>query len=137
MACIVGLDVGTRTIGVARADSLLRHAAPHSTVRRKGLKTDIPKLAKLCEALGATTVIVGLPVNPEGNEGRSARLARQVGEALHQATGLPTHYQDESFSTVEATWRLHEAGKNSRKQRPIIDQAAASVILQDWLDATE
>ena len=82
MGCFLGLDVGTRTIGVSRADEVLQHVEPHSTVRRKGLKTDVPKLAALCAELAASAVVVGLPVDLEGNEGRSARLARQVGDAL-------------------------------------------------------
>ena len=71
----------------------------------------------------------------EGNEGRSARLARQVGEALGARTGLPIHYQDERYSTVEASRRLSEQCLSARDQRAVIDQAAAAVILQDWLDA--
>jgi putative Holliday junction resolvase len=78
-------------------------------------------------------VVVGLPLGLEGEETRSTRLARQVGEALRVA-GLEVAYQDERFSTVEASRRLHEAGKDTRAQRAIIDQAAAAVILQDWLD---
>lgn len=135
MASILALDVGTRRIGVARADLRVRLARPLSTVERQGVAKDVAKLAALCRAEGAEAVVVGLPYDLEGNEGRSARLARQVGDALGAATGLPIHWQDERFTTVEAADRLHAAGLDARRQRGVIDQAAAAVILQDWLDA--
>ena len=135
MACMLGLDVGTRRIGVARASTTgPRLAGPLCTVERQGLKRDVPALAAICKKEAATLIVVGMPYDLEGEEGRSARLARQVGEALAEATGLEVVYQDERFSTVEASARLRQGGHDSRAQRSIIDQAAAAVILQDWLD---
>lgn len=135
MACILGLDVGTRRIGVARASATgFRLARPLCTVERSGLKKDVPALAAICRREAAERLVVGLPYDLEGGEGRSARLARQIGDALAEATGLPVHYQDERYSTVEASARLHQGGHDSRAQRTIIDQAAAAVILQDWID---
>ena len=133
MGCFLALDVGTKTIGVARAERTL--AAPLCTVQRKGVSRDVAVLAELCRKERATAVIVGLPLEKDGAEGRAVRLARQVGEALAAATGLPVHYQDERYSTVEASWRLQDQGLSQRQQREVIDQAAAAVILQDWLDA--
>lgn len=135
MASILGLDVGTRKIGVARADDRVALAVPLTTVDRQGVAKDVARLAELCRREVARAVVVGLPYDLEGNEGRSARLARQVGDALGAATGLEIHWQDERFSTVEASDRLHQAGLDTRRQRSVIDQAAAAVILQDWLDA--
>ena len=77
-------------------------------------------------------IIVGLPIELDGTEGRSARLARQVGNEIQSITGLPTEYQDEQYSTLEAERRLRESGKNSREQKQMIDQVAAMVILEDW-----
>ena len=133
MSCILALDVGTRTIGIARASSGSPLATPHSTLSRQGVKKDVARLASLCVALGAEAVVVGLPYELDGAEGRSAKLARQVGVALAEHTGLPVHYQDERYSTVEASRRLHEAGHSARDQKSIIDEAAAAVILEDWL----
>jgi putative Holliday junction resolvase len=93
----------------------------------------VVRLAALCTQLGVRAVVVGLPYELDGAEGRSARLARQVGEALGSASGLQIHYQDERYSTVEASRRLREAGHSAKAQRKIIDQAAAAVILEDWL----
>jgi putative Holliday junction resolvase len=78
-------------------------------------------------------VVVGLPLEEDGTAGRAVRLARQVGDALGALTGLPVHYQDERYSTLEASQRLSQQGLSSRQQREIIDQAAAAVILEDWL----
>lgn len=134
MSTLLALDVGTKTIGVARADTRARLPSPLLTLARQGVKKDCARLAELCAREHVEAVIVGLPYELDGGEGRSARLARQVGDALAQATGLPVHYQDERYSTVEAAHRLAAAGWTARQQRERIDQAAAAVILQDWLD---
>lgn len=135
MPSILGLDVGTRWIGVARADGSGRLASPLCTVERAGVQRDVAKLADLCAKEGADALVVGLPYDLDGCEGRSARLARQVGDALAEKTGLSLHYQDERFTTVEASSRLRDRGLSARAQKAVIDQAAAAVILQDWLDA--
>lgn len=136
MASILALDVGTRRIGVARAPATgPRLATPLCVVERHGVRKDADRLLQLCRQHEASAIVVGLPYDLEGGEGRSARLARQVGEALAELSRLPVHYQDERYTTVEASARLFEAGVSSRGQREIIDAAAAAVILQDWLDA--
>lgn len=134
----ISLDVGTKTIGVARA--AVRGpaiASPQFTLRREGLKRDIPRLWATVEQWGTVdTWVVGLPLELDGTEGRSARLARQVGDAVARLGGT-VDYQDERFSTVEATRRLRAGGMDSRKQRQVIDSAAAAVILEDWLGRTQ
>ncbi len=133
MGCIVALDVGTKTIGIAKASDGGGIPSPHSTLARKGVKTDVGKLTHILKELQATVLVVGLPLELDDSEGRSARLARQIGDALAEATGLPLHYQDERYSTVVATERLHAAGYDGHKRKMIIDQAAAAVILEDFL----
>lgn len=133
----VGLDVGTKTIGLARADVRSGLATPKLTLGRRGVKQDV---ARLLETVGRWGVVVqawvvGLPLELDGAEGRSCRLARQIGAALAEATGVPVHYQDERFSTTEATRRLRERGLDGRQIRQQIDHAAAAVILEDWLKA--
>jgi putative Holliday junction resolvase len=135
VAIYVALDVGTKTIGMARAEAVRGHATPWTTLRpRKGLKKDIPRLLEIVRAEEVEAWIVGLPIEKDGTEGRAVRLARQVGDAIGAASGRPVHYQDETLSSKEATMRLHEAGYGDRRLRPIIDQAAAAIILQRWLD---
>jgi putative Holliday junction resolvase len=134
MGCILALDVGTKTIGIARAGTDARLPTPHSTLGRKGVKQDVGRLCHLIEELKAELVVVGLPYELDGTEGRSARLARQIGDALHEASGVPIHYQDERYSTVVAEERLMAAGYDGHERKRIIDQAAAAVILGDYFN---
>ena len=133
MGCIIALDVGTRTIGIARAQSVSGIATPHSTLSRQGVKKDTAKLVKIMADLKAEVVVVGLPYELDDSEGRSARLARQIGTAIEETTGVPVHYQDERYSTVVAEEKLMASGYSGRERKAIIDQAAAAVILDDWL----
>ena len=135
MKCIIALDVGTKTIGVAKVTLPGGLPTPHSTLSRKGVKTDVQRLTHLIRELKVHQLVVGLPYELDGTEGRSARLARQVGDALAEATGLVAHYQDERYSTVVAEERLRAAGYNSVTQKAKIDQAAAAVILGDFLES--
>jgi len=134
MDAVIGLDVGTKTIGVARAWLRGGIATPVTTVRRRGVARDCARLAEICRKEQAAAVVVGIALEADGGEGRSARLARQVGDALGALTELPVHYQDETLSTVEASQRLADQGLDTRAQRKRIDQAAAAVILEDWLN---
>ncbi len=133
MGCIIALDVGTRTIGIARAHSVGGIATPHSTLSRKGVKKDTAKLIHLMNELHVDIVVVGLPYELDDSEGRSARLARQIGEAIAESTDAQVHYQDERYSTVVAEEKLIARGYNGHARKNIIDQAAAAVILDDWL----
>ena len=139
MKCILALDVGTKTIGVARVSLPGGIPTPHSTIGRKGVNKDVGRLTHLVDELKVTEIGVGLPYELDGTEGRSARLARQIGDALAEATGLIIHFQDERYSTVVAEERLRSAGYDGFKRKDKIDQAAAAVILSDFLaqlDAT-
>jgi putative Holliday junction resolvase len=133
--CVISLDVGTRTIGIALTDPARGFVFPHGTLARKGVRQDVEALARLCTEKRATEVVVGVPLGLEGEETRSTRLARQVAEALAARTGLPVHGQDERYSTLEAEDRLRNAGASAAARRAGIDAHAAAVILEDWLRA--
>ncbi len=134
MGRVIGLDVGTKTIGVALSDPLRMFAQPVVTLGRKGLKQDLPKLEALVSEHAAEAIVVGLPLELDGSEDRSARLARQVGDGLGERTGLPVHYVDERFSSVEAERALVRQDVSRKKRKQVIDQAAAVLILQTFLD---
>jgi putative Holliday junction resolvase len=134
MQVALGLDVGTKTIGVAVSDGLGMLAHPVCTVSRQGVRKDCEALARIVQERGAGVLIVGMPFELDGSEERSARLARQVGEELADRTGLPVHYVDERYSSVDAERRLIAAGVSRGRRKEIIDQAAAVGILQGWLD---
>lgn len=129
----LGLDVGTKTIGVARTDALGWMAHPVVTIARRGVQKDVDALMPLLAEHGANTIVVGLPYELDGTEERSARLARQVGDALAERSGLILRYVDERYSSVEAERRLIEAGVSRKRRKEVIDQMAAVIILETWL----
>jgi putative Holliday junction resolvase len=130
----IGLDVGTLTIGVAASDGIGMLAHPWTTLARQGVRKDCDALIALFAEREVGRIVVGMPYELDGSEARSARLARQIGEALATRTGLEVSYVDERFTSVEAERRLIEAGRSRAKRKLTIDQAAAAVILQSWLD---
>ena len=137
MKKVLALDVGTKGIGVAKGYMENQMIFPVCTLPRQSVKKDAVALASLCTKEGIGHIVVGLPLLADGTEGRSARLARQVGVALKEKTGLSVDYEDEQDSSLEASERLYQAGRNSREQRAVIDQEAAVVILERWFSYLE
>ncbi len=137
MGRVMGLDVGTKTIGIAISDPDQRLASPIQTLSRRSVRIDTARLQALADERGIAAVVVGMPFELDGSEGRSARLARQVGEALGELTGLPIRYVDERYSSVEAERQLIAVDMSRRRRRRVIDQAAAVLILQSYLDYPE
>lgn len=133
MGRIVALDVGTKTIGVAVTDALRMMAHPVCTLARQGVRRDTERIVELIREREVDHVVVGLPLELDGAEERPARLARQIGAAVGEATGLPISYVDERFTSVEAERRLIDARVSRARRKEIIDQAAAIVILEAYL----
>ncbi|MGY1786303.1 Holliday junction resolvase RuvX [Geodermatophilus sp. SYSU D00698] len=132
----LGLDVGTVRIGVALSDPTGTLASPLETVERRRDGGDLDRIAALVEEHEVTEVIVGEPRHLSGASGASAREARAYSRSLAGRIGsVPVHLVDERLSTVTAASSLRANGLDSRAQRPVIDQAAAVVILQAYLDA--
>lgn len=131
----MGLDVGTKTVGVAVADELGFTAQPITVVRRSNLKTDLAELIRLAADRSVDRFVIGLPLNMDGSEGPRAQATRKFGDALAKASNLLIIYQDERLTTVAAERSLLEADVSRQKRREVIDQVAASLILQGWLDA--
>ncbi len=131
----LGLDVGTVTIGVAISDPLGMFAQPVRTLRRTGRKADVAELAELVREREVSRIIVGLPLRMDASEGDSAREARRMAEALGAALeGVTIVLQDERFSTAEAERALIEGNVRRSKRKQVIDQVAAVLILQSYLD---
>jgi putative Holliday junction resolvase len=133
MGRVMALDVGTKTIGIAISDPLRIAAHPDRTLKREGVARDVDRIAKIAAERSVDHVVVGLPYELDGTEGRSARLARQIGDAV-AAGGLPVTYIDERFTSVEANRQLIEADLSRERRKAVIDQAAAALILQSFLD---
>lgn len=134
-ARVLGLDYGDARIGLALSDELGFLAHPHGTLHVKEGRV-IERLTTLVREQKAAAVVVGLPRNMDGSSGASADKARAFAAELAAAIApTPVHLWDERLSTVAAARSLQQAGKNARQQKKLIDQAAAQVILQGWLDS--
>lgn len=130
-----GLDVGTKTVGVAVSDGLGLTAQPVTTLRRSSLRADLTELRRLAEHHAVEHVVVGLPLNMDGTEGPSAAEARKFGDAVARQLGLPVEYWDERLTTTAANRVLLEADLSRARRKAVVDRVAAALILQGWLDA--
>ncbi|WP_430646361.1 Holliday junction resolvase RuvX [Agromyces sp. GXS1127] len=132
----LGIDVGRARIGVARCDPSAILAVPVETVARRGDDdgTDLRRVLELADEFEAIELVVGHPLSLSGQPTASTDDAVGFAERLARA-GASVRLVDERMSTVSAQQALRSAGKSSRKQRPIIDQAAAVIILQHAIDA--
>jgi len=130
----LGLDVGRATIGLALADEVLRTARALRTLRRAGEEKDLSAIRQVVEEYEVSRAVVGLPLNMDGSEGASARMARAFAGRLGEALGLPVELEDERLSTFEAAGRLRARGLSAREQKDVVDAEAAAVILQGWMD---
>jgi putative Holliday junction resolvase len=132
----LGIDVGAVRVGVAVCDPDGVLATPLVTVPRDaGGGSDLRAIAGLVAEHEAVGVVVGLPRTLAGREGPAAEAARAFAAALAGVLDVPVELSDERLTTVVATQQLRERGVKGRKQRAVVDQAAAVAILQGWLDA--
>jgi putative Holliday junction resolvase len=134
MTRVVGIDLGSRRIGVAVSDGLGLTAQPRTTISRHGGLRDLEAIAQVVREVGADRIVLGLPLDPSGNEADAARRARAFGERLAAHLNLPIDLIDESFSTVEAEEVLLAADVSRKRRREVVDKLAAAIILQRWLD---
>ena len=130
---VLGLDLGDARIGVAISDDARRMAVPLGTVRT-GAPADLRAIADLIREHGVTLVVVGHPLLLSGEAGDRAPHAERFAAAIGEALDVPVLLQDERLSTVEAGRALRESGASGHDRRRTIDRAAATVILQAWLD---
>jgi putative Holliday junction resolvase len=132
----VALDLGTRRIGVAVSDSGATLATPYETVHRSGDRgRDHRRIAELVDDVGAEVVVVGLPLSLDGSVGPAARAILDEVEDMRATVRVELVTWDERLSTVEAERSMRSMGVRKDKRRRIVDQLAATVILQSWLDA--
>jgi putative Holliday junction resolvase len=131
---LLGLDLGTRTIGVALSDRLLTAATPVETIRRTKFTADAAHLLALATRHEAGGLVLGLPRNMDGSEGPRAQSARAFARNLAALTPLPVTFWDERLSTVAAERALIAADTSRKRRAEVIDAVAASYILQGLLD---
>ena len=131
---LMGLDLGTRTIGVAVSDRLLSVASPFETVKRRRFGLDAARLLDIVAARDVGGIVLGLPRNMDGSEGPRCQSTRAFARNLAALTPLPIGFWDERLSTVAAERALLEADASRKRRSEVIDNVAASFILQGVLD---
>ena len=133
MSAVIGLDHGSRRIGVAVGSEETGRAFPRPALLRRSVAKDLERIAELAGAEGTSRVVVGLPRNMDGSEGAQAAAARAFGAEL-AAIGLAVEFVDEQLTSWEAGDRLAAAGRRPERRSGEKDSAAACLILQEWLD---
>ena len=131
---LIGLDLGTKTIGIAVSDHTRNVATPLETIKRQKFTKDADTLLKLCNNRGLKGIILGLPRNMNGTEGPRAQSTRAFARNFSQKTNLMITYWDERLSTVAAEKLLLEVNTSRKRRSELIDHVAASYILQGALD---
>lgn len=137
---IMGLDLGSKTVGVAISDPLLITARGIEIIRRKEenkLRQTLARIEALIEEYGVDTIVLGLPKNMNDTLGERAQLSLEFKEKLERRTGLPVVMWDERLTTVAADKAMMEAGIRREKRKDYVDKIAACLILQGYLDKRE
>jgi putative Holliday junction resolvase len=132
---VLGLDLGDARVGVAISDADRRLAVPHGTIRTGQPPGELKAVAALVRDLEVTAVVVGHPRSMSGASGPRAQQAEAFAEALRAIVEVPVELQDERLSTVQAERALRDAGLPGKRRRQVVDESAATVILNAWLDA--
>jgi len=131
---LIGLDLGTKTIGVAVSDVTWRFSTPLTVIKRVKFSIYAASLLAICTERQAAALILGLPLNMDGSAGPRAQATRAFQRSLAQLTSLPIVFQDERLSTHEAERALIERDMSRKKRAAVIDAHAAAIILQGALD---
>ena len=137
---IMGLDYGTKTVGVALSDAMLMIAQPYETITRDRpaqLRKTLQRLEVIIKEQEVGEIVLGLPKNMNNTEGERAAATREFQEMLERRTLLPVYLQDERLTTIEADRILEETGVAHSARKEHIDKIAAAIILQTYLDGRQ
>ena len=132
---LLGIDYGSKRIGLSVSDPDRKFAFPLTTYERRSPEQDAAYFRALVAEEAIGQIVLGLPVHLDGREGQKAAEVRAFGVWLAETTGLPVIYFDERFTTVEAESALWEAGLSHQKRKDRRDRVAAQILLQTYLDA--
>ena len=131
----LGVDLGSKRIGIAVSDTSGTIASALTTVHRsKSRRHDHAEIAKLVQVEECEVVVVGLPLSLDGTHGPAAKAATKEVAQMASVVGVPIEMYDERFTTVTAERHMLEAGLDARQRRQVVDKAAAAVMLQSWLE---
>lgn len=135
---ILGLDYGSKTVGVAVTDNLMLTTQPLETITRERETQIRPTLRRIGEIIaerGITEIVLGLPLYKSGDDSERSEKTREFAELLSNRFSIPVSFQDERYSTVEAAEILKESGVKKKDEKKYVDQVAAAIILEDYLRA--
>jgi len=132
---VLALDFGKRRIGLALSDELGITAQGIETLERSRIREDIARLAQLIVEKDVSLILMGNPLHMSGREGRQAEYTRDFAERLASATGVPVQFWDERLTSVQAERVLRESGIGIRKRAAAVDQVAAVILLESYLDS--
>lgn len=131
---LIGIDPGTKTIGLALSDAGRSIATPLETIKRKKFKIDAVRLLELCAEHEIAGLVIGLPLNMDGSEGPRCQATRAFARNLAAITDIPLTFWDERLSTAAVTRTLLEADTSRAKRAEVVDKMAAAYILQGFLN---
>jgi putative Holliday junction resolvase len=131
---LIGLDLGTKTIGIALSDVGRQIASPLETIRRVKFTPDVARIVTLCATHAVGGLVIGLPLNMDGSEGPRAQSSRSFARNLKPLLPLPVLFFDERLSTAAVTRTLIEADASRARRGELVDKLAAAYILQSCLD---
>lgn len=131
---LLGLDVGSKTIGIAVSDPLGLTAQGIGVWRRQGIAKDVAHIKEVCDAYDVDSLVVGLPLRTDGSRGPEALEVESFGQRLEAEIGRPVIYWDERFTTRIAERAMVEAGLRRKRRRELVDMTAAALILQGYLE---
>ncbi|WP_026517449.1 Holliday junction resolvase RuvX [Butyrivibrio sp. MC2021] len=134
---IMGLDYGSRTVGVAISDELLLTAQAREIIRRKEenkLRRTLARIEELILEYGVEKIVLGLPLNMDQSDSERSKLSLEFKDKIERRTGIPVIMWDERLTTVEADEIMDEVGIRGKDRKEYVDMIAAQIILQDYLD---
>ncbi len=134
---ILGLDVGSKTIGMAVSDLLGITAQGLETMRRRNKRTDFEQLEKVLRQYEVSEIVVGYPLRLSGAEGTQSEKMKEFAEMLRKRFKIPVHLWDERLSSAQANRVLRDSEMSIKRRGEVVDRLAAVLILQSWMDARQ
>lgn len=134
---ILGVDYGDSRIGLSVCDEMEILASPLATIKSLSMKKNIDSVCEIAKRENVSLIVVGLPLNMDGNEGERAGKSRAFGRVLERVSGIKVEYFDERLTSVEAEEIMQSVGVKKDKRKNIVDRIAAQLILQSYIDANK
>lgn len=132
----LGIDYGAKRTGLAISDVMGIIASPLETFVSRGLRGDIEHIVEIVNAKQVDTVVIGMPYNMDGTISKRAKSTEFFGKTLSNVINVPVIFRDERLTTIEAYNKLSEVRVKKSKQKAVVDQVAAQIILQEYIDST-